>query len=232
MLPCLQDRAATSIPFCWATLARACEKIWMPTGQSDGGMSRGGLGPAALLEIEMRAGNRRAAGDHLAAEDIRLPLEPPREVAEDQPEEGAEQARSDRPSTISPTSASSPETGPRGARDPDSEAENDLRRQRQDSQAAQEEEAEEGQMPVCHVADLVAEDRRDLDRAQRVDQGVGQEDVAEPRQDAGDAGIDHHVPGVPDQEIGEAEADPPRHALEPPTQRAVRQAAESARPGG
>ena len=56
--------------------------------------------------------------------------------------------------------------------------------------------------------DLVAEDRGDLDGAQRLDEGVGQEDVAEPGQDPRHAGVDHHVPRVPDQEVGEAEARP------------------------
>ena len=39
----------------------------------------------------------------------------------------------------------------------------ELGRQRHHSQAAQEEEPEEGQVPVGDVADLVAEDRGDLD---------------------------------------------------------------------
>ena len=69
-------------------------------------------------------------------------------------------------------------------------------------------------------------------RAQRLDQGVGQQDVAEPGQDARHAGVDHDVPGVPDQDVGEAEPDPAGQALQPVARAGRRAAIGSARPGG
>ena len=100
-----------------------------------------------------------------------------------------------------------------------------LGRQRHHPQASQKEKTEERQMAVRHVADLMAEDGGDLGRAQGLDQGVGQKNIAKPGQDAGDTGVDHDLPGVPDQKIGEPKAHAPRCALQPAAQRSVRQRA-------
>ena len=69
--------------------------------------------------------------------------------------------------------------------------------ERKHTQAAQKEEAEEGEMAVRHVSDLVAKHCGDLDRAQRLDQRIGKEDVAKPGKNSGHAGIDHEVSRCP-----------------------------------
>ena len=70
------------------------------------------------------------------------------------------------------------------------------------------------------VADLVAEDRRDLQRVQVLDQGVGQQDVAEPGQGPCHPGVDQNMPRVPDQDVRAAEPVPLRQVLKPVAERA------------
>ena len=66
---------------------------------------------------------------------------------------------------------------------------------------------------MADVAHLVAEDRRDLVLVEVLDQGVGQQHVAEPRQGARHPRVDDRAVGVPDEDVGEAEAEPvPRAA--------------------
>ena len=82
-----------------------------------------------------------------------------------------------------------------------------------------EEQAEIEQVPVRDVAELVAEDRRDLVIVQVIDQGIGQQDVAEPGQGTRHPGVDQGVPCVPDQNIGATEPEPMRQPFQAVTQR-------------
>ena len=216
MLPCRQERARASMPFCARHVGQGGrEDLGRRRGKATGGKSREAPVPRQAHRGPVRRAIAGAAGDHLAAEDVRLPLEPPGQVPEDHPEEDAEAGQDDRRLHDLARIGELPGRDPGHRRIHATGTTAKPGDQRQDSQAAQEEEAEEGEMPVGDVAHLVAEDRRDLDGRQRLDQGVGEQDVAEPGQDPGHPGVDHQVSRVPDQDVGEAEPDPPGHALEP-----------------
>ena len=181
MLPCRHDQAAARIPLSAATLARALAKIRMPTGQS--GRPAAGVGAGVAVEV----GVRRAVG--------RGRTRPPgsrrrRPGARTAARRSRRRAGSRRPTASSTSAASSDRRGVgasapgrcpqrrRGSRP----AVEHLLAQGHHAQAPEEEEPEVHQVPVRDVADLVAEDRRDLVRVQVLDQGVGQQDVAEPGQ--------------------------------------------------
>ena len=127
---------------------------------------------------------RRAVGpvarDGPAAEDVGLALEPPREDAEDPRRSSAT------PSSRATAPCATIAGGRAGqAAEPLEDVAGDqVAGQGQHAHAPHEEEAEERQVPVPDVPDLVAEDRRDLVLVEPLDQGVGQQDVAEPRQGA------------------------------------------------
>ena len=80
------------------------------------------------------------------------------------------------------------------------------------------------------VPDFVAEDRRHLEGRHGLDQGVGQEHIPKSGQDPGDAGIEHRMAGIPDQDVGEPEADSLRGALQPATKWPRAPGVASARP--
>ena len=63
---------------------------------------------------------------------------------------------------------------------------------------------------MCHVAQFVAKDGGHLDGGQRIDQGVGEQNVTKVREHAGDAGVDHEMPRVPHQKVIAPEAARPR----------------------
>ena len=73
------------------------------------------------------------------------------------------------------------------------------------------------------MADLVSEDGRCFKRRERLEQGVAEQDVTKAGQDAGHAGVDHHLTGIPDQNIGEAKADAAGGVFQPAAQRPMGQ---------
>lgn len=68
------------------------------------------------------------------------------------------------------------------------------------------------------VANLMAENRCRLERRQRLEQGVAQQDIAKARQDAGDTGVHHHLTRIPDEYVRESKTHPLRRTFEPPAQ--------------
>ena len=69
-------------------------------------------------------------------------------------------------------------------------------------------------MPVCHVAQFVTKYGGHFDGTQRINQGVGEQNVTKVGEDSGHASVDHEMPRVPDQKVIEPEADPARDALQ------------------
>src|SRR5208337_4646744 len=168
---------------------------------------------------------RGVARDDLAPEHVSLPLESAREMAEYQPEEDAQRAEDERRLGELVDPGYLVRGYPGKALEPGRRQRENAGHQRQQTQAPQEEEAEEREMPVRHVAQLVAKDGGHLDGTERIDQGVGEQHVAKVGEHSGDAGVDHEMPRVPDQKVIEPEADPARDSLQAIAKGSFRQAA-------
>ena len=163
--PCRQDRAVMSMPFWRATLARA----WRRSRCRPGRAPASGRRPAP---VRPRAGRPRdrSGGDNPGrrrrrpcSRRRRPGLEPAREMAEDEPHEDRQRAEDRRRLDDVGHPGELTRRDPGEARDPAFRDREELGRHRHHPQASQEEEPEERQVPVCHVADLMAEDRGDLD---------------------------------------------------------------------
>ena len=105
--------------------------------------------------------------------------------------------------------------------------------EREHAQAPHEEEAEVEEMTVGNMADLVAEDRRDLERASWTRSGHrSARHSGIPARSPVTQALTIDVPGIPDQDVGEPEADALGDALEPAARAARRAGSASARPAG
>ena len=69
-------------------------------------------------------------------------------------------------------------------------------------------------MAVRDVTDLVAENRRDFVRLKVVNEGVGQQDVAKPRQGACHSRVDDELIRVPHEDVCAAKPEPVCQAFE------------------
>ena len=171
----------------------------------------------------------RAARHGLAAVDVGLAFEPPRERPEDGPEQRPDARRDRQPLDRVAPGGGAFRVHDRQAGEPRFQAGEGVRGGGEEDDEADEEEQEVGEVAVGDVADLVPEDRGDLGRRQAVDQGVGEEDVAEPGQDPRDAGVHDHAVGVPDQDVRASEPRAPGDLLQAAAERPVRERAR--RPG-
>ena len=90
-----------------------------------------------------------------------------------------------------------------------------MRKRGQDRHAEREEGGVVPDVAVLGVADLVAEDRVQFVRRHLFENAVGEDHVADARQEADDHGVRRCAVRGPQQEVGAAEMQPLGHRFEP-----------------